>query len=340
MTPRLPRLGLIYTLNPGPKQDYLEETPSTLPTEDGIEEAFLPVQAEQPLTGRAWGLALRYNCSIVQTASEFGILKFRNDSRLEPILQPPARRVGTYDEPEALASIHMYYLDFTRRNVNVRLAIGSTAGYLPRVRFTQGLPGSGIGYAGNATEAYPGLEVEEVLEFQLWQQLNTTVEGLTMVEGVELPLASDFFNNSIDYPIAGVSAPANLTEANLIGLRCTSSSAVGTAEIDGAYVTYKNFRRTDTATPEGAFSNQKFAPRLSWAMDNVVTGLSTTGGPFEEFDWYAALFSSVERTPPTFPAEFGKGLIGKLQQSYLQAEELRRSVLRAYATYALQLIYD
>jgi hypothetical protein len=70
-------------------------------------------------------------------------------------------------------------------------------------------------------------------------------------------------------------------------------------------------------------------------MRNVLLG----GPPLTKFDWYYSLFSSVESYPIVIAAvTIESGM--SLQTSYLQAEQFRRSVLRGYAAYALQLMYD
>lgn len=53
-------------------------TPNELPIEEATETVFLPVQGNNPISGEAaWGLAYRYNCSVVTQASEFSILTYR-----------------------------------------------------------------------------------------------------------------------------------------------------------------------------------------------------------------------------------------------------------------------
>ncbi|KAL9626837.1 MAG: hypothetical protein Q9164_007778, partial [Protoblastenia rupestris] len=270
VAPRAPHLGIIYTSpNQSHARDelsYLKTAPNSLPVEEGTSTLFLPPQAKTPITGNAWGLALRYNCTIAERASDFTILKHRNDS------QRPRKGqyYVSYDVAEASANIFVQYPSTIRaKNVNMVLVIGSTAHYSPRLVSVDGAftKDYRVGYFGNSTEAYPGLEVEELLELQLWQHLNMTVPS-----NISSALPPNTLNDTIDHPISDIQPPSNYTDGYVIGLRCTSSSAVGTADIDGRYSTYTNFQRTDTALGTGAFTVYTLAARLGWAIRPVILG--------------------------------------------------------------------
>jgi hypothetical protein len=126
-----------------------------------------------------------------------------------------------------------------------------------------------------------------------------------------------------------------------IGVRCISSSAVGTADIDGVLSTFSHFQATDT--PIYNQTNDcatRFGPQALLDMFNSIF-VDFRGQPSE---WLSTFSSSVS-APPAFYAQFaddpGDEATGALTQlSMLQATDLRGSLLRAHGTYAVQLMYN
>jgi hypothetical protein len=82
---QIPGLGVIYTPpetdRSDPRLSFLENLPSSLPIDDGVSEIFLAPQANAPVNGNSWGLALKYNCSIETDLSQYSILRYRNASK-------------------------------------------------------------------------------------------------------------------------------------------------------------------------------------------------------------------------------------------------------------------
>ncbi|PGH07838.1 hypothetical protein GX51_01548 [Blastomyces parvus] len=74
--PRLPGAGVVYTPQYLDRSEYsyLETLPNTLPVNEFAPELFLAPQGQYPVRGSAWGLRLGYNCSAVESASDFTVV--------------------------------------------------------------------------------------------------------------------------------------------------------------------------------------------------------------------------------------------------------------------------
>ncbi|KFY24630.1 hypothetical protein V491_02065, partial [Pseudogymnoascus sp. VKM F-3775] len=82
LNPTIPGFGVVYTA-PGidrSEHSCLGEVPNTLPLTESIPDMFLAPQADLPVSGKAWGLRVKYNCSIIRKASEFTILSEKSVS--------------------------------------------------------------------------------------------------------------------------------------------------------------------------------------------------------------------------------------------------------------------
>jgi hypothetical protein len=87
LTPTIPGFGVIYTA-PGVDRSAhscLEKLPNTLPLTESIPDMFLAPQADVPVSGKAWGLRLKYDCSIVSKVSELTILSEKPVSIFSPV---------------------------------------------------------------------------------------------------------------------------------------------------------------------------------------------------------------------------------------------------------------
>src|SRR5437667_11346513 len=64
----IPGIGLAYTPPYLRREQFscLDTVPNSLPLDHGIPELFLAPQANTPVNGKAWGLRLGYNCSVVE----------------------------------------------------------------------------------------------------------------------------------------------------------------------------------------------------------------------------------------------------------------------------------
>ncbi|EPS44972.1 hypothetical protein H072_1051 [Dactylellina haptotyla CBS 200.50] len=347
---RLPR-GQLYTLEGS--STPLNITTQNMMPDDATTPIFLAPQADQPYVGgRIFGLLVSYNCSIVNSTSEFTILNQRED------LSTFVPGVPSYDSG-------LYYPAGDRTNgstivtlVRVNTSILSVEGY----RFHEQLNLNGTMEVGvsipfyNLTntrgdrygsyangERIPGINKPVLLEVALWQEIsgehffedyytspitNVTVQGL---EGYELRDLRGIYGNQ-----------------TAIGCRCYASSDIGFADVDGTRAVYSNFTPTELGKPDpedyrtaplrfehGVF-NRLISARY-WIIDTLRL-LSTFGSiPGLFTDWYYSLLTTT--------GFFWRGrrydADGQdYSTSVMQAEDLRQTLLRIHHSYALQLMYD
>lgn len=337
--PRVPGIGMLYTNSTANRNDpifsSLNVLPNTVPTDDGVGEVFLAPQAYAPLLGKIWGLVIRYNCTVLQKLEDFTILSHRNGSK--PLLAPVPPAVNSYDVGEYLIEI---------RNQTVGLSGDINYMIVSELGYSNELYGSNSFSAENATQCYfnksdgatngyPGLEHDSILELAFWQNA-TSNNGL-----VNPPLPSSFYNFNIDTTVAGLngaySAPSETGNSTVpmdaIGIQCKSSSALGTAEVDGTTSTYKNFEKSDTPVTLNVYA---CTPRLALAVPQFIFQ-----GDAATSTWSEDFFTSAEASPSLLTAESDDNVVFALvRPALLQASELRRSLLRAYGTAAVQLMYD
>jgi hypothetical protein len=125
-----------------------------------------------------------------------------------------------------------------------------------------------------------------------------------------------------------------------IGVRCKVSSAVGMANIDGRTSTYTDFERSDTpnphldtcmprmdmAAPAGIIDGSMFDPASGEWVNNIFRSINTP----------AAL--TANRTSPNDPASNED--VQYIQLAYMQASDLRHSLLRTYPAYVNELMFN
>lgn len=78
----MPGIGIIYTNESvdRSKHSVFEKLPNTLPLNESVPELFLAPQADKPMSGKAWGLRIKYDCSIVRSTSQFTVLSEKASS--------------------------------------------------------------------------------------------------------------------------------------------------------------------------------------------------------------------------------------------------------------------
>ncbi|KFY23939.1 hypothetical protein V493_05544 [Pseudogymnoascus sp. VKM F-4281 (FW-2241)] len=81
-SPAIPGLGIIYSGESINRSEHsvFDSLPNSLPLTETIPDLFLAPQADKPVSGKAWGLRFKYDCSIVRSASEFTILSQKSAS--------------------------------------------------------------------------------------------------------------------------------------------------------------------------------------------------------------------------------------------------------------------
>ncbi|KAH5614175.1 hypothetical protein HBI26_003750 [Parastagonospora nodorum] len=334
---------------------YLRKLPTVLPKYDGVTRVFLAAQAANPIEGNSWGLLMQYNCSIVDRLQDFRILSHRNSS----LYRPNVGGSSSYRTKNGSVSIEVKNQTDTEWTYNAygvmelgyevwpdprRLSVAdsnamfnkNTACYFNQVE--------------NITGDYPGIEQEQVFEAILWQSLlnKSTLSGPSTAHHYNFTLSHNItemygaYKLSNFLPIFRSSNQTNSTTSvsphpmSAIGVQCKASSNVGTADIDGVTSTYSNFVRTDTP-----INNQ--TQRCAWRFGANVPSMVM---PKLKDQWLSTLFTSVAAPPPLYASytddpssiEAGTGFLTQL--SYLQPEQLRQSMLRAYGAYAVQLMYN
>jgi hypothetical protein len=341
--PVLPGIGIMYVAASADRSAFpsLQEIPNSFPLTESAPELFLAPQADSPTSGQAWGLRVSYNCSIVQSASEFTILTEKSASSLDNFgciwkstledcvaLRTPSGnmiRQGRSD-PESVHNVEAYF------------EIGTSAvARPPRYQIFGDPP---VGENENPASY--------IMEYALWQFRNNgsyddSIEpfdatvGRT-IEGLGSPLVradnggyvvdDTFFgsegNDTEDLSRSWMTAIVNNTRrspldaAPPVGVRCIASSQLGTAEIDGMTSTFGNFQRLD---PEH-HPMYNYGPEPFSAQAEAILG-----GQF-------------------FPHYIAGGLSGLRPVSnsnryseFVSATALLRSVSLAYATDAFDLMY-
>ncbi|EON97701.1 hypothetical protein UCRPA7_7042 [Phaeoacremonium minimum UCRPA7] len=357
---RVPGQGIVYTPEgvDQSRHTFLQKLPVVLPKDDGVSRIFLSAQAENPIEGNSWGVLLEYNCSIIERGSQLTVLNYRNATKAQDTLLRGSTSVSGYQAQNDSFIMIANETDPLRAswvsNMHAVIEVGyqkwPNASALERLQeedsnaqFTK-TQSCYFNQADNVTGDYPGVDQQTVFEVLLWQILfnssysekapdyNFTVDhNITDLYG-----AYDY--RDFNYIIAKNDTRFSGQPMTAVGARCTSSSSVGTADIDGAHSTYSNFVRTDT--PINVQIN-RCANRFG---AEAIASIVTPGTGTEE--WLSKFFTSAA-APPTFyaaftddPTSIDAGTGTPLQLSYLQAEQLRRSLLGAHAGYATQLMYN
>lgn len=353
--PPPPGAGVIYTAEEEVRSDILPDTfdklPNTLPNNAGVSNLFLAPQphSDNPIDGRSWGLTFSYQCFVVTKLSDFTILSQRN-----PDVGPGSSQAYGYEVLGSNATIEVYNQTMSKTKVhfaNNLQAVAEVGYHWPYRQKKQsgsvqaasecynpiGIPGPDA-----KTILYPGMGDEpQVLEIILWQNLTASGANANIVQ--DPPTLNFMLTNTIPelqgtyktFDEKNFTSPFPMAA---IGVRCTSSSAVGTAQLEGRRAKFSNFTRSDD-TPEAA-SNMQCAERLSLGVPHFI--FSPAANQREDAEWLSNFYSSIGKFKQGYSQNDFSNMGNQipLQSSYLQAEELRRSLTRAYALYALQLVYN
>jgi hypothetical protein len=360
----IPGQGIMYSPEgfDRSEHDYLRTVPNVFPKDDGVSRMLLTAQAANPIEGNAWGLLLQYNCSIINKTSDLAILKDRK----------PAKDIGIFDSSFGSINYQLqengsYVLvqnitqgGFYSRASNLHAVVETAFQMWPNKRVLDRLqkdvPNSIFSDNNscyytkreNITGQYPGIDEERVFEIILWQQLFNNSYASTPPQYdlaidhniTELYGAYDYrdFQSPVFTNNSAELTPLPMTA---IGVQCKSSSSVGTADIDGVHSTYSNFIRTDTPIN---IQRDRCAERFG--PENIIGFMVARDTAGRDMDWLSKLFTS-SAAPPTFFSPYtddpdsldtGSGIM--LQLRHLQASQLRQSMLRAQAAYAVQLMYN
>lgn len=334
--PRVPAFGMVFGDEATDSDNnifrYFSARDNELQADQGAEDIFLAPQTDAPFTGKAWGMVVRYNCTVVQELEDFKILSRRNGS-------VPLR------EPMAFYDVNEYRIEIRNQSMDQSSALNY--GAVAELAYSEELYG-GYGFSSQnatqcyfnksegATVGYPGLTHNNTLEMALWQ---TATDDNPLVYPPLDPSVYNFTLNSST--IAGLSGAYKMPHRDrkrmvpmeAIGVQCISSSAVGTAQVNGVTSRYSNFEPSDTPITQNVF---QCAPRLSLAVPQFIFN-----GDMVTKTWSEDFFTAADAPRSILtPMSGDNAVFALVRPTLLQAVELRRALVRAYGAAAVQLMYD
>ncbi|KAF2824405.1 hypothetical protein CC86DRAFT_371750 [Ophiobolus disseminans] len=364
----IPGAGIVYTPEgfDRSKLAFLNQLPAVLPKDDGVPTIFLAAQANKPAEGNVWGLLLQYNCSVIHKAQDFQIINKAHEptSSGSPWAAEKDQSFwfdkSDIDKPRLLkdrksAVVMVNQTDGSwcpnlQAAAEVGFQLWTDTSALPMSMLQT--PDSSDCYLvrnQNETRDYPGIHQEQILELALWQRLrpgyikaNFTLQPNYLIDYN----ITDYFGMHDVRDFQGLSEDDFSTRRPLpmtaIGVQCRASSSVGSADINGVKSSFSNFRRTDTP-----FQNirNRCARRFTAATPYYMLSHWTMSDR-----WLPAMFKSAAAPPPFSGSSLTVKIFDlvrgrksydlRMQLSFLQAEQLRRAMLQAYASYAMSLMYS
>lgn len=412
---RVPGFGAVYTPQgfDRSKKNFLQQVPVVLPMDEGVEEIFLTAQGKTPIEGKAWGLLLHYECSIVDKLSDMRLLNQRRSSMDVWGSKDVMPDFGTIGDESVEEEIHTTPTETpTSFPLGPTVAVSASSDTIPEATSNPGvivddehrvrtqlyrlydnttlvevrkepqgknnglwdfkpekwslnidavietayetllmpntLPrenpctyedvlneNSPTGYCYYNTDSIAAqdnskMDQKRIFEVLLWQGLSPQSQAS--------PNGS-LYNFTIDHSIAdlhGEYTAAQVGPLSAIGVSCTSKSSVGTADINGVHSTFSNFIRTDTPIPtrRGECARSLGAETLACTLK------------LQENGWLRWFFDSVGAPLPidsvqtNNPGFIELGFRENVQLAYLQASQLRQSLLKAFSSYAITLMYN
>ncbi|KAK6543632.1 hypothetical protein TWF694_000375 [Orbilia ellipsospora] len=320
-----------FYITPGSSIQLNVSQPNDLP-DDASESIFLGPQATGPIIGEVFGLAIRYNCTIINSASQFIILNRRNRTLdLPPPFDARNGPTSGYQLPGIDKAVILLRNKTSNTgfisNVNASLELGSNIG---AYNITDPSDSESIGYASIFTD-YPGINRVVTLEAALWQ----SIEPISSYDLIGVNRDNFNFEDVRD-DIPELRDQPLYPGQKAVGVQCQASSAIGTAIVNGVTGEYTNFTQVN-ANPRNGGGIKRFEtgiPHMILQTPVIPIGfqLSQTGD-----QWFTSLYSAIEKSSLTTNA-FGDFL--DAQPSVLQAEDLREALLRAHKTWAVQIMYD
>lgn len=348
----LPGIGLAYT-PPGLDRDqfkFLGSVPNSLPLDRDVPELFLAPQADSPINGEAWGLRLSYNCSVVESASEFTILGTKVDHFSDFYESGSSFNSTNSEIGKNAVSMNLWAYGETRIGPN------NSPVWADADKFTASADSDDVNVSG-------------ILEYALWQIRlapgASTRQGISITSNKRASAGEDVvdFDGSLDPSIPDMGSPWTRDAQGMyvvndsffsreinqifpndtttaapdaadpwkiqslidelaapIGVRCHHMSLFGTAQLDAKTTSFTGFTpvppvfnesRMTAHTPMFGISASKMLP------DHYFDLFTATNAP-----------APVNEGPSTF------------YTSYVKPEKLKQAVMRAYAQDALALMYD
>lgn len=326
-----PGRSVIYTAEP-------RDEPLTDLSTEAMPLIFVAPQADEIVSGRVWGLAAQYNCSVVERLQDFVVYKRRNETVEYGLGWVLAE--DRYKPWEGPTFDFFNWTEFPGPKVAAKLEMATSVDYVgihtDPWSYRQGSV-TGMDDNGKAIQFYrdyPGLDKPAVIELALWQVMDR--ESASLWPGVSLNLGrtiSDLFDTTGESNLTtrGFPVPA-------IGVSCFCASAIGEADVDGFTHTFSNFKHDKGTVVIDEETRRKEVPLT---LANVAYRTPGSSIINEEGNWVERLFASVH----------ADGVIGLVDNRnitrddmvvlprLLTSEDLRRSMIQLFGSYTQQLIY-
>ncbi|OTA97709.1 hypothetical protein M434DRAFT_7655 [Hypoxylon sp. CO27-5] len=339
----IPGFGVIYTPEYVQREKFssFRRIPNALPLAEEIPEIFLAPQADTPISGQAWGLHAGYNCSIVKDASEFTILGQKSSSSIFGSL-------GLSSGSDQLAGVslqtpsgQMIYAFSTSASLDAN----NLWGYVE-----MGVSNTSTIYDGTEPSSFDkeGTAKADILEYSLWQArlrglygddysdfndtLNPTISGmgLPIIRSLNgtFVMNDTFFEvqdgdqyreySTLLYNISIEVPKGIMSLADPVGIRCRVISTLGTAKLSPVHSTFHSFKQTPSPPSVADIETPRFG--------NIAQ--KTMLGHFIQ------IFASTNSPAPITKSN------SYLYRNYIRPQMVQKSVMLAFATDALQLMYD
>ncbi|KAL2111027.1 hypothetical protein VUR80DRAFT_384 [Thermomyces stellatus] len=371
-TPTIPGFGVVYT-PPGydrSQHSCLQKVPNTLPLTEAIPDMFLAPQADVPVSGKAWGLRVKYDCSNVRSASEFTILSQRSESA-----------VTIYDNTtDVLLSARLTTPsgDFINVfNTGATPRIGTNVWAHSEIGSNDVPTGKPKQYDGSHPDFVPDdASKSSVFEYALWQiQLEGYYEA-------DYP-GEISFNRTLDPVIEGMGSPFSMSDGNVVfndtffQIRGGSETIIGTdrsgddVEVEGDLTDLDEIFHVKELLRYRIRLVEDKVPILAVASPIGVRCVVSSGLGTASLDGVTSTFSDFERVDPEINSTIGEGplifghtafnslntayenfydvahLPPKVSmgstyswQGYVHSQALLEGVMLAYGMDALQLMYN
>lgn len=319
----LPGIGIVYTTANVTRADLtgLRRTPNTIPLVPEVPEMFFAPQAEGPISGVVWGLRVVYNCSIIREYTGFTLLNKKslvNRCAGGGWVSVDGDPCIFSDQDDDSGGVNLWSYWQLATNIGENQASISLNDFSRR----------------NIVE-YALWQVRGAASYEEVQNFNNSVEP-TMRDVPSLLLRTDngswiinetFFGNDdfdlrtkhkVEARLNGSGIP--LEVASPIGVRCSSSSILGTATVHAKTSTFDNFQ----ALP--ASENVQ--------TEQPVRSLGYTVAKVFASEVSLKIFNSIN-------SRAAKAYSNSVSyDSFISSTNLQQSLLSAYALEALQMMYD
>ncbi|KFY27127.1 hypothetical protein V493_03692 [Pseudogymnoascus sp. VKM F-4281 (FW-2241)] len=359
-SPTISGFGVVYT-PPGvdrTQNSCLEQVPNTLPLTESIPDMFLAPQADVPVSGKAWGLRVKYDCSIVRTASEFTILSEKPVSIFSSVGVP-------YEKERSYVALR------TRLGDSIQIFnSGSNANSVNMWSYSEmgmSIPTTRAATYGSSYDVPDDISQSMVFEYALWQlqfrgyyddKVNTTLTFDSTLGPVIEGMGSPFFMSENKTLVSNDTFFKIRGGENFTVLETGGSPATLNASITDLRDFFDPTQLTDYSQP----ALEVAAPIGVRCVVSSGTGMATLDGVTSTFSDFESVDPDLDNrgiggifghtaqailSGTTFLDFYAAGHLSRGQvhgglwsyASYVSSQALLRSVLLAYGMDALYLMY-